>query len=103
MKSGAVIAGSDQVPGVEGGLTPAQLAAGSHTENGSQLVDMLGVPANVLAQGFQDLADAFQSSYWVAFFVLVVTLVPVAFLPRKREKSHLLDDQDGATPPIMMH
>jgi EmrB/QacA subfamily drug resistance transporter len=103
MKSGSVIAGSEQLPGVEGGLTPAQLAAGSHTEQGSGLVDALGVPGSVLTQGFQDLADAFQSSYWVAFFVLVVTLVPVAFLPRKREKSHLLDDQDGATPPIMMH
>jgi EmrB/QacA subfamily drug resistance transporter len=103
MKSGAVIAGSEKVPGVEGGLTPAQLAAGSHTENGGKLVEMLGVPGNVLQQGFQDLADAFQSSYWVAFFVLVVTLVPVALLPRKREESHLLDDEDGATPPIMMH
>jgi hypothetical protein len=61
------------------------------------------VPASVLQGGFQDLADAFASSYWVAFFVLVVTLVPVAFLPRKREKSHLLDSEDGAPPPIMMH
>jgi EmrB/QacA subfamily drug resistance transporter len=103
MKSGSVIAGSEQLPGVEGGLTPAQLAASSNTDQGQGVVDALGVPANVLAQGFQDLADAFQSSYWVAFFVLVATLVPVAFLPRKREKSHLLDDQDGATPPIMMH
>ncbi|KAA1379820.1 DHA2 family efflux MFS transporter permease subunit [Aeromicrobium fastidiosum] len=103
MKSGSVIAGSDQLPGVEGGLTPAQLAAGSHTAQGQGLVDALGVPADVLRQGFQDLADAFQSSYWIAFAVLVVTLVPVAMLPRKREKSHLLDDQDGATPPIMMH
>ncbi|KQX71723.1 MULTISPECIES: DHA2 family efflux MFS transporter permease subunit [Aeromicrobium] len=103
MKSGSVIAGSENLPGVEGGLTPAQLAASSNTDQGQGLVDALGVPANVLAQGLQDLADAFQSSYWVAFFVLVVTLVPVAFLPRKREKSHLLDAEDGTTPPIMMH
>jgi EmrB/QacA subfamily drug resistance transporter len=102
MKSGAIIPGSENLPGVDGGLTAAQLAASSHTEQGSQLVEALKVPASVLEQGFQDLADAFQSSYWVAFFVLVVTLVPVAMLPRKREKSHLLDDEADA-PPVMMH
>ncbi|AWB91228.1 DHA2 family efflux MFS transporter permease subunit [Aeromicrobium chenweiae] len=103
MKSGDVIAGSDKLPGVDEGLTPAQLAAGSHTEQGAGVVDMLKVPGSVLQQGFQDLADAFSTSYWVAFAVLLVTLVPVAFLPRKRQESHLLDDEDGATPPIMMH
>jgi EmrB/QacA subfamily drug resistance transporter len=35
---------------------------------------------------FADMADAFQSSYLVALAILVVTLVPVAFLPRKREE-----------------
>jgi hypothetical protein len=103
MKAGDVIAGSENLPGVEGGLTPAQLAAGSHTDQGAGLVDALQVPGSVLQQGFQDLGDAFASSYWVAFFVLVVTLVPVAFLPRKRQKSHLLDNEGGATPPVMMH
>ncbi|MCW2788767.1 MAG: transporter [Aeromicrobium sp.] len=103
MKSGDVLAGSESLPNVDGGLTAAQLAASSHTEQGNQLVQALDASGAVLQQGFQDLADAFASSYWVAFFVLVVTLVPVAFLPRKREKSHLLDSEDGAPPPIMMH
>ena len=103
MKSGDVIAGSEQLPGVDGGLTAAQLAAGSHTEQGTQLVEMLNVPASVLQQGFQDLADAFASSYWVAFVVLAVTLIPVAFLPRKREVSHLLDEEGTTPPPVVMH
>ncbi len=104
MKSGDVLAGSENLPGVEGGLTAAQLAAGSHTDQGAGLVQALQVPADVLQRGFVDLADAFQSSYWVAFGVLVFTLIPVAFLPRKREKSHLLDEQEGgSTPPVMMH
>jgi hypothetical protein len=101
MKSGDVLAGSEKLPGVDGGLTAAQLAASSHTENGSKLVDALNVSGSVLQQGFQDLADAFQSSYWVAFAVLVVTLIPVYFLPRKREESHLLDDEENAAPVIM--
>ena len=32
MKSGDVLAGSEKLPGVDGGLTAAQLAAGSHTD-----------------------------------------------------------------------
>lgn len=101
MAKGSIIAGSDKIPQLDGGVTPAQLAAGSHTEQGSQLVQMLQVPANVLAQGFDDLAHAFERSYWVAFAVLVVALIPVSFLPRKQEESHLLDDEDA--PPVIMH
>ncbi len=103
MKSGDIIAGSDKLPGVDGGLTAAQLAAASHTDQGGQLVDILKISGSALQQGFQDLADAFASSYWVAFFVLTVTLVPVFFLPRKREVSHLLDDEDDSKTPIVTH
>ncbi len=101
MKSGDVVAGSEKLPGVDGGLTAAQLAAGSHTPDGAKLVDTLNAGGAVLQQGFQDLADAFQQSYWVAFAVLLVTLIPVAFLPRKREVVHLLDDEENAAPVIM--
>jgi EmrB/QacA subfamily drug resistance transporter len=101
MRSGDVLAGSEKLPGVDGGLTAAQLAASSHTDNGAKLVDLLKVSDSVLQQGFNDLADAFQSSYWVAFGVLLATLIPVYFLPRKREVVHLLDDEEGAAPVIM--
>ncbi|RYJ05954.1 MAG: DHA2 family efflux MFS transporter permease subunit, partial [Actinomycetales bacterium] len=50
-----------------------------------------------------DMADGFGSTYLVALAMLVVALVPVYFLPRKREESHLLDDQDGNAAPIIMH
>lgn len=50
-----------------------------------------------------DMADGFGSTYLVALAMLVVALVPVYFLPRKREVSHLLDDQDGTSAPIIMH
>ena len=104
MKSGDVLAGSEKLPGVDGGLTAAQLAAGSHTPEGGQLVEALNASGDVLRQGFVDLADAFQTSYLVAFGVLVFTLIPVAFLPRKREVSHLLDDEEGGPKaPVMMH
>ena len=106
MKSGDILAGSDKLPNVDGGLTAAQLAAGSHTDQGRGLVEALNVSAAGLQKGFQDLADAFQTSYWVAFTALFITLVPVFFLPRKREVSHLLDDEDGDSAdavPAVMH
>ena len=102
-KAGEIVAGSDKLPGVDGGLTPAQIAAASHSSEGQGLVQALNVSQDVLARGFQDLGDAFHTSYLVAFAVLVFTLIPVAMLPRKREVSHLLDDEDGASAPIMMH
>lgn len=107
MKNHDVLAGSEKIPGVDGGLTAAQLAAGSHTDKGAQLVDTLNAGGSVLQQGFQDLADAFQTSYWVAFAALFITLIPVFFLPRKREVAHLLDDEDGGEAadavPVVMH
>jgi EmrB/QacA subfamily drug resistance transporter len=35
---------------------------------------------------FADMADAFQTSYVVALVILVLTLIPVALLPRKKEE-----------------
>jgi hypothetical protein len=36
---------------------------------------------------------------------VLLALIPVAFLPRKKEESHLLDDEDGAAAPapVLMH
>src|SRR5699024_283322 len=53
---------------------------------------------------FADLAGSFQTSYWVATAVLLVTFIPVAFLPRRQEKSQLLDGE-GGTPaePVILH
>ncbi|MCX6405694.1 MAG: DHA2 family efflux MFS transporter permease subunit [Propionibacteriales bacterium] len=49
----------------------------------------------------QDTADAFHHTYLVALALIVVALVPVAFMPRKREASHLLDDEGRA--PVVVH
>jgi len=50
------------------------------------------------------MADGFATTFTVAFVLVLVALIPVAFLPRKKEPSELLDGQDGATAaPILMH
>jgi EmrB/QacA subfamily drug resistance transporter len=53
------------------------------------------------ATALHDLAGAFSSTYWVAAAILIATLIPVYFLPRKREVVHLLDDEENAAPVIM--
>jgi EmrB/QacA subfamily drug resistance transporter len=61
--------------------------------------DQIGPAA--LARGLAQAADAFASTYWLAAFLVLLTFVPVYFLPRKREASHLLDDE--GVPPVVVH
>ena len=35
--------------------------------------------------------------------LVLVAIVPALFLPRKREESALLDDEDATAAPILMH
>ncbi len=50
------------------------------------------------------MADGFGTTFAVAFVLVLLALIPVAFLPRKKEESHLLDDEDGAVPAaVLMH
>ena len=49
-------------------------------------------------------AEAFSHTFWVAAVLVALTLVPALFLPRRREVSHLLDDEDAeGVPPVMIH
>jgi EmrB/QacA subfamily drug resistance transporter len=66
------------------------------------LVQRIGGPAAV-TKGLADAAHAFSSTYWVAAFLVTLTLAPALFLPRKHEESHLLDDVDPDTPPVIVH
>jgi EmrB/QacA subfamily drug resistance transporter len=63
------------------------------------LADQMG-PAAV-AEGLVQAAAAFASSYWLATCLVLLTFVPVFFLPRKREATHLLDDE--GVPPVVVH
>ena len=54
-----------------------------------------------IAAGLADAAAAFASTYWVAWLMILATLVPVFFLPRKHEETHLLDDE--GVPPVVVH
>lgn len=54
-----------------------------------------------MAKGLVQAADAFASTYWLAACLVLLTFIPVYFLPRKREATHLLDDE--GVPPVVVH
>jgi EmrB/QacA subfamily drug resistance transporter len=58
------------------------------------------IPAAAIAKGLEDAANAFADTYWVAWAMVLLTVVPAMFLPRKHEESHLLDDE--ALPPLVV-
>jgi EmrB/QacA subfamily drug resistance transporter len=47
------------------------------------------------------MADGFGTTFTVAFVLILLALIPVSFLPRKKEESPLLDGH--AAPPVLMH
>ena len=59
------------------------------------------IPAAAIVQGLEDAAKAFADTYWVAWALVLLTLIPAMFLPRKREETHLLDDE--GVPPAVVH
>jgi EmrB/QacA subfamily drug resistance transporter len=59
------------------------------------------IPHAAIVKGLEDAANAFADTYWVAWVLVLLTLIPVAFLPRKQEETHLLDDE--GIPPVVVH
>ena len=59
------------------------------------------IPAAAITKGLEDAAQAFADTYWVAWAMVLLTVVPAMFLPRKQEESHLLDEE--GVPPVVVH
>jgi EmrB/QacA subfamily drug resistance transporter len=93
-----VIPGTENIPGLSGGLTETQAAILSNT-NPTEFAQLNLDPAAV-ARGLVDAAEAFAHTYWVSWVLVVLTLIPVLMLPRKREEAHLLDDE--GVPPVVV-
>ncbi|WP_416979728.1 DHA2 family efflux MFS transporter permease subunit [Streptomyces sp. T028] len=98
----------------------------TNQQNASEAFKALGAIANAESAGVQppawatetaqrlgeafrstalsDLAQAFETTYWVATAALVVTLVASLWLPRKRDESLPLDaESERVTPPAALH
>src|SRR5690349_3314116 len=59
------------------------------------------LPAAAIAKGLEDAAQAFADTYWVAWGMVLLTVIPAMFLPRKHEETHLLDAE--GVPPVVVH
>ena len=74
------------------------LPAISSLKDPSILHQIGGVAGQV--QGLAEAGHAFALTYWVAWLMVVLTLVPASFLPLKDRGVNNLDDQP--TPPVMV-
>lgn len=100
-------------------LTAHQVARGSTLLNiTQQIASSIGVAVMsvVLTNGLKDVAaqgaptpdaqaGAFTDTFLVAAVLVTLTLIPAAFLPRRREVAHLLDDAEpqDVAPPVVLH
>ncbi len=100
--------GSPEVPGTinpQDGrpLTEADLATALQQQ--PELAAQLPAPPELIQRGLDHAADSFAGTFWVAFAIVLLTFVPAAFLPRRKEPAKVLDDQpEGTTAvPVIMH
>ena len=99
---------SDPIPGAvdpQTGkpITEAGLAIAIQQNPG--LLQQFPVPAAVINQGLAFAADSFGTTFWVGF-LLTLTFIPVAFLPRKRKAPNVTDetqDEPAVAAPIIVH
>ncbi|MFY1599079.1 DHA2 family efflux MFS transporter permease subunit [Micromonospora sp. WMMD737] len=70
-----------------------------------ELAEQFPVDPSLIQRGLDFAASSFATTFWVAFALVLLTFVPVAFLPRRREPSHLLDGQQEGQPkaPVIIH
>ncbi len=88
---------STPIPTPDGDVPIAHLAVGAvhDPELAAQL------PSDTIQAGLVEAADVFATTFLVAAILLAVTLAASFFLPRRREESHLLDDEGQV--PVVVH
>ncbi|MET7399393.1 DHA2 family efflux MFS transporter permease subunit [Dactylosporangium sp. NPDC005572] len=82
-------------------VTEAGLAIASQLK--PEILQQFPAPPELIRKGLEFTADSFASTYWVGFILVLATFIPIAFLPRKREVSHIDDDVAGEKAPVIIH
>ena len=91
LNNSPIIPGTQNIPGLDGGLRETQAAIAANTRPGG--IALLHLDPAAVLRGLVDAAAAFAHTFWVAWVLVVLTLVPALMLPRKREVTRLVDDQ----------
>jgi len=82
------------------GLKESQLAqAAIGAQHDPSLAEQLGPQG--IAAGLSEAAEAFASTYWVAWAMMLLTLIPALFLRRKKQPPAGQDDDAKAS--VLMH
>src|SRR6478672_9180715 len=89
LKNSPVIPGTSRIPGFPDGITQTSAAILKNTQ--PLIFARLDLNPVAVAKGMESAAAAFAQTYWVAWVVVVIALIPALMLPRKHEESHLLD------------
>ena len=98
LNNSPIVPGTEKVPGLDGGITETGAAILSNTR--PAVFAQLGIDPSYVARGLTDAASSFAHTYWVAWSLVALTLVPALLLPRRREEAHLLDDE--GKPPVVV-
>ena len=86
-----IVPGTEKLPGSDGGITETGAAILSNTR--PDAFAPLGIDPVYVARGLVDAASSFAQTFWVAWALVVLTVVPALMLPRRREETHLLDEE----------
>jgi EmrB/QacA subfamily drug resistance transporter len=97
LNNSPIIPGTQGAPGLGAGLRETQAAILSNTR--PDIVGALHVDPAAIARGLVDAATAFSHSYWVAWVLVTITLIPALMLPRKRQASDVVNE--SAPPPVV--
>jgi EmrB/QacA subfamily drug resistance transporter len=98
LNSSPIVPGTENAPNLHGGITETGAAILSNTR--PQVFAQLHLDPAAVARGLVDAASSFAQTYWVAWSLVLLTLVPALFLPRRREEDHFLDDE--GVPPVVV-
>jgi EmrB/QacA subfamily drug resistance transporter len=100
--------GSKAIPGLadpRSGKPITEAGLAMAVKHDPTLAPKFPVDQSLLTRGLDFVADSFATTFWVGFFLVLATFIPVAFLPRRKEKSRLRDNAhvDPATAPVSAH
>jgi EmrB/QacA subfamily drug resistance transporter len=70
-----------------------------------ELAQVFPVEPSVIEKGLAFAADSFATTFWVGFALVLLTFVPVAFLPRKAKDASdaTAGDEEAVAIPVAMH
>jgi EmrB/QacA subfamily drug resistance transporter len=95
---------SPAIPGVTNPRTGEPI-----TEAGAAIASQHGLqlplPPALIQRGLEFAADAFATTFWVGFVLVLATFIPIAFLPRRRTASQLpgAGGEGRVEAPAMIH